>query len=42
MAGLVLVPQPYAMGVIIEDLVVLVECSSPEELYGRRIYLPLR
>ncbi len=41
MAGLVLVPQPFTMRTIIEDLLLLIECSSPGEMEGQVRFLPL-
>lgn len=42
MAGLILVPQPFAMARIIEDVQLIAECGKPEELDGTWFYLPLR
>lgn len=41
MAGLVLVPQPFTMRTVIEDLLTLIECSLPGEMEGRIVFLPL-
>lgn len=40
-AGLVTVPQTLAIGRAIEDLVLIVEAASTEDLRDRAIHLPL-
>ena len=39
--GVVIVPKELAIGSAIEDLVILLTCSSPEEFSNRVIHLPL-
>ena len=41
MAGVVIVPKDLAIGRAIEDLFIVVECSTPEDLDRRVLYLPL-
>ncbi len=42
MAGIFIVPQQVAPGPIIEDLVLLVQCSARDEWLHRVLYLPLQ
>ena len=42
MPGIVVVGQTLAIGQVIEDLALLVECSDEGEWEGQVIYLPLR
>jgi hypothetical protein len=39
--GVVIVPKELAIGSAIEELVILLTCSSPEEFPNRVIHLPL-
>jgi predicted nuclease of predicted toxin-antitoxin system len=42
MLGVVAVPQSVAVRAVIEDLVLIAECSEPEEWANQVRYLPLR
>jgi hypothetical protein len=42
MAGVFVVRATHAPGAVIDDLVLLVECSLEGEWDGRVLYLPLR
>ena len=42
MPGVFVVPQDEAIGRIIEDLILLAECSSEDEWEGQVNYLPLK
>lgn len=42
MPGLILVPEPFALAVIIDDLCLVSNCSTGQEWDGQRRYLPLR
>ena len=39
--GVVLASQKLPLGRVIEDLLLLIECSAESELRGQVIYLPL-
>jgi hypothetical protein len=39
--GVIVVPKELPIGVAIEELVTLLDCSFPEEVPGRIIHLPL-
>jgi hypothetical protein len=41
MAGVIVVPEGLAIGVAIEELAVVVECSDPPDLDGQVLFLPL-
>jgi hypothetical protein len=41
LAGLVIIPKELAIGSAIEELAILLTCSSPEEFSNRIIHLPL-
>ena len=42
MPGVFFVPRPFALVDIIQDLVLLIQCSEPDEYAGIWVYLPLR
>jgi hypothetical protein len=42
MPGVIAVPQAMAVGAVIEQLVLIVECSQPAEWANQVRYLPLR
>jgi hypothetical protein len=42
MPGVIAVPQALPVGAAIDDLVLVVECSSPDEWQNQVRYLPLR
>ena len=41
MAGVFAVTQDAPIGAVIEDLVLIVECSTPDEWLGQIVFLPL-
>lgn len=42
MPGVFFVPRPCSIAEIIEEIVMLVQCSKPDEWVGRTLYLPSR
>src|SRR5258708_4361019 len=41
MPGVIIVPEDLAIGIAIDDLIALLECSRTHELENRIIYLPI-
>ncbi len=41
MAGVIVIPEDLAIGTAIEDLILMIECCTAEELNGQVRYLPI-
>jgi hypothetical protein len=42
MPGVIATPQQCSIGSVLDDLVLIVTCGTPEDLSARLLYLPLR